>query len=143
MIVIRLATTEDRKGIDSINNEFRDHEYSHSSQYYDEAIAGQKIFVAIENDQVIGYLGYHILWGNTPFLELVQVTSTYQRKGVGAQLLAELANKLKADGYNNLISSTEKINDIGNAFHKKRGFQAIGELDMIYGKEVFYLKKLS
>lgn len=143
MAVIRLATTEDRVGIDKITGEFSNHEYSHSAQYFDDAIATQKIFIALENEKIIGYVTYHILWGNTPFIELLRVTSNYQRKGIGSKMFTALADKLKADGYNTLISSSEKINEIGNEFHKKQGFQPIGELDMIFGKEIFYLKRLS
>lgn len=142
MFQTRFATAKDRNGINKITKEFSDHKYSHSSQYFDDAITTQKIFVALDNKEIIGYIIYHVIWGNTPYIELLRVTSQYQRKGVGSQLLSKLENKIKTDGYNSIVSSSEKVNAVGNSFHKKQGFLNIGELNMIYGKEVFYLKRL-
>lgn len=142
MLQIRIATLNDRAGIDKITEEFSDHGYSHSSRYFDEAISTQKVLLALEDEKVVGYLTFHIIWGNTPYIELLRVSSSYQKKGIGSKLLLELEKKLKADGHEVLLSSSERVNDVGNNFHKKYGFDPIGELNMIYGKEVFYKKNL-
>lgn len=142
MLSIRLAQLTDRKGIDRITKEFSDHEYSHSSGYFDEVLSAKRIFVAEENGKVVAYLTYYIIWGNTPYIELLRVTSPYQRKGIGRKLLSALEKELKKKGYKVLLSSSERINKIGNIFHKRAGFKPIGELNMIYGRELFYKKKL-
>jgi hypothetical protein len=49
---------------------------------------------------------------------------------------------LKTKGYKELLSSSEKVNKVGNTFHQKQGFKTIGRLNMIYGIEVFYRKDL-
>jgi len=139
---IRIATIADRTVINRITEEFSDHEYSHSASYFEESLLTQKIILATFDKKIVGYLIFHIIWGNTPYIELLRVSKKYQRKGIGAELLRELEKKLKADGYKVLISSSERINEIGNAFHQKLGFETIGQLDMIYGKEIFYKKKL-
>ncbi len=143
MLVIRTAKSTDRSGIDKITKEFSAHEYSHSVSYFDEALARRRIFVAQAEKKIVGYLTYYIIWGNTPYIELLRVTSAYQRKGIGSQLVGALEKKLKADGYKALLSSSERINKIGNIFHQKLGFKTIGELNMIYGEEIFYKKKLA
>ena len=142
MLQIRTATLSDRAGIDEITEKFSEHGYSHSSRYFDEAISTQKALVALEDEKVVGYLTHHVIWGNTPYIELLRVTSLFQRKGIGLKLLSELEKILKAGKHEVLISSSEKTNKVGNDFHKKSGFKPIGELDMIYGKEVFYKKVL-
>ena len=142
MLAIRTAEPTDREGIDKITEEFSDHGYSHASSYFDHALISQKILVAVDGDRIVGYLTHHIIWGNTPYIELLRVTVHFQRKGVGLKLLSELEEMLKAAKYGVLISSSERTNDVGNHFHKKSGFAPIGELDMIYGKEVFYKKEL-
>lgn len=142
MLKIRFAADTDRIAIDQITKEFDDRAYPHASSYFDEVIKNQKILVAVEDAQIIGYLIYHIIWGNTPFVELIYVTKEYQRIGVGLQLLTDLERKLKTLGYTVVISSSEQKNEIGNTFHKKHGFESIGTLDMIYGKEAYYKKKI-
>jgi len=142
MLQIRIATLSDRKGVDQLTEEFDDHEYSHAPSYFDEAISIEKILVAIESKQIVGYLTYHIIWGNTQYIELLRVSSSYQKKGIGSQLIQTLEKKLKSMGYKAILSSSEKNNSIGNTFHRKLGFHRIGELNMVYGKEIYFKKGL-
>lgn len=142
MLVILTAGKSDRQGINQITNEFSDHEYSHTPSYFDEAISTNKILIALVAKKVVGYLTYHIIWGNTPYIELLRVTVEYQRTGVGSLLVRELESHLRNKKYKVLISSSEKVNKVGNIFHEKLGFQKIGEVDMVYGVEVFYKKEL-
>ncbi len=142
MLRIRTAKLADRSAINKITNEFSDHEYTHAPSYFDDAISSHKILVALTENKVVGYLTYHIIWGNTPYIELLRVTSQSQRQGIGTHLLHELEMKLKSDKYKVLLSSSEKVNNIGNIVHQKLGFRPIGQLNMIYGKEIFYKKSL-
>src|SRR5581483_7550402 len=142
MISIRYAMREDRSGIDKITKEFSDHEYSHSPKYFDDAINSNNILIAIYQGKVVGYLSFHIIWGNTPFIELLRVTASFQKQRIGSNLLSEFEGKMKEMGYGAILSSSELVNNIGNKFHIKRGFKVIGELTMIYGKEKFFLKSL-
>ena len=123
-------------------NEFFSNEYSHSEAFFKEGITSGRVLIARNGDRVVGYLIYEILWGNTPFLALLKIAPDFQGKGVGKKLLSTLEGKLRKDGYRALISSSEAVNQAGNEFHIKSGFQNIGTLEMIFGKEVFYKKEL-
>ena len=142
MLVIRVAKASDREEIDQITKEFSDHEYSHSPKYFNEAISSQKLLVALIENKVVGYLTYQLIWGNTPFLELMRVTLSQQNKGIGSELLRKLEIILKKSGYKVLISSSEEVNEVGNAWHQKKRFEPIGQLKMIYGVEIFYKKEI-
>ncbi len=143
MISVRFAANEDRLGIDKITKEFSDHEYSHKPKYFTDAIETNNILIALHDKTVVGYLSFHVIWGNTPFIELLRVVASHQKQGIGALLLSEFEKNMRSEDYDEIVSSSEKINEIGNSFHKKQGFHSIGELDMVYGKEIFYLKSLS
>ncbi len=144
MINARLADESDMVGIRKIVEELDDdREYSHPLSYFDKCLNSGHLLVADQDDEIVGFLAYHIVWGNTPFIELVQVPSAYQKKGIGTLLLATLEGILKSQGYPTLLSSSEVVNDMGNSFHQKAGFVSIGILDMVYGKENFYSKQIS
>ncbi|MBI3576871.1 GNAT family N-acetyltransferase [Candidatus Gottesmanbacteria bacterium] len=142
MVKIRIAAPSDRKGINQITKEFNRHDYSHAPSYFDQAIAAKKIFVAILAGKVVGYLTFHVIWGNTPFIELLRVSEKYQKKGIGRLILAQLEKKLRRQSYSVLLSSSEEVNEVGNVFHKQMEFRPIGSLKMIYGTENFYKKSL-
>lgn len=140
-IEIREASPVDLRSISKINELFSA-TYSHREEFFREGIMFNRAIVACENDIVIGYLIYEILWGNTPFLALVRVVPEARRKSVGTKLLSSLEERLKKENFTVLISSSEEVNKSGNEYHKKTGFKNIGTVEMIYGKEVFYRKDL-
>lgn len=143
MINPRLADEPDMAGIRKIVEELDDdHEYSHPPSYFDNCLNTGHLMVADEGGEIVGYLAYHIVWGNTPFIELVQVPSAHQKKGIGTLLVTALEGILKSQGYSTLLSSSEVVNDMGNGFHQKAGFVSVGILDMVYGKENFYRKEI-
>lgn len=135
------AKESDFAAILTVNESFFN-AYSHDDSFFKEGITAERVLVAFHGQDVAGYLIYQILWGNTPFLALVRVLPEFRGKGLGTQLLSLCEEKLKKEGYEALISSSEKSNPEGNAFHTKMGFTSIGTLQMIYGGEVFYKKHL-
>ena len=141
-IIVRIATSSDRSGIDRITQEYSEHDYSHAPKYFDESISTQKIIISELHTEIVGYLIYHIVWGNTPYIELLRVSAPYQKKGIGSQLLQYLEEILKKGAYDSVLSSSERVNVVGNNFHERNGFKTIGSLQMIYGEEVFFRKDL-
>lgn len=139
---IKSATNNDLAAIEKINRMFADKVYSHSEDFFSEGIKGGRVLLACVGEQVVGYLIYQVIWGNTPFLALLRVLPEFRGQGVGSALLGALEEKLKKVGYSALISSSEKENPDGQSFHQKLGFENIGELEMIFGWEVFYKKRI-
>ena len=111
----------------------------HPISYLDTRINEKRVFVARNHEgDAVGFLIYDIWWGNCPFIELIKIRETYQRRGVGMQLLSAVKSELKAKGFSKLISSTEVINPLGLNFHEKAGFQKLNSLDLPHGEEQFY-----
>ena len=137
------AIGTDIESIIAVNKKFSpDHEYDHPRSFIKESIEHKRILVSKKNDQITGYLLYQILWGNTPFLALIKILPDFQAQGLGSDLIKNFEIKIKADGFKKYISSTEKSNKAAQAFHMKNNFKNIGHLNMIYGEELFYSKKI-
>ena len=139
---INLAGRQDLPAIESINKHCEDKEYSHVDSFFEQGIDGHRVFVAYKDGKPAGYLIWQLLWGNTPFLALLRIIPECRGEGLGSELVEMLCYELKEVGFKALISSSEAVNEGGKKFHEKMGFEQIGELDMIFGKEVFYKRTL-
>lgn len=138
---IILATRTHIQACIKINSEFGT-PYDHPEWFIAESIEHGRVFVAEERGIITGYLLYQILWGNTPFLSLIKVSKKFQHQGIGQLLLQFFLKEMKKLGYKKVISSAEKVNEQGQKFHHRNNFVPIGELQMLYGDELFYSKNL-
>lgn len=111
---------------------------SHPESFVARKILQNQTFVAFNEENPVGFLFFEILWGNTPYLELLKIKEEYRRQGIGFKLLESCISELKNLGFKFLNSSTETINDLGKGFHQKYGFKEIGKLQMQHGEEIFF-----
>src|ERR1700739_3371289 len=128
-IQISQAEQSDLDSILAINQHFS-YLYSHEESYLQQQIAAGRVFLARSGEQVVGYLIYELIWGNTPFLALIRVLPEFQRKGIGSALFKELERALKQSGFKALVGSST-AGEIGNEFQVKMGFKKIGTLPLI------------
>lgn len=110
----------------------------HPDEFWDTRITEKRVFIAKDNNQSIGLLCYTTWWGNTPFLELVHIQDSYQRRGIGRSLLQEMAKEVRSKNFKKLISSCEQDNDDSHAFHNALGFIKLNSLELPHGEEQFY-----
>jgi len=127
-------STEDLANIFGGNIPIKDHPLS----YINTRLQEEHIFLARMDNQPAGFLIYDIWWGNCPFIELLKVNETYQRKGIGKELLSAAIKEIKSKNFTKLISSSEVVNDMGLSFHKSFGFSPLKTLDLPHGEEQFF-----
>lgn len=139
---IKWADSADYELLKLVNQHFQEKNYSHTDQFFEQGIEGGMVLVAYFENKPAGYLIYQVLWGNTPFVALLRIMPEFRGEGLGRKLIEISEQKLKGEGYEGFISSSETINDGGKAFHDKMGFVEIGKLQMIHGEEVFYKKMI-
>lgn len=115
----------------------------HPESYFDSRIRDKMIFIAKIEQDVVGFLIYTIIWGNTPMIELIKVKPEYQRQGIGKKLLrAALKEISERVPYKVVLSSSEVVNKNGNLFHEKMGFLPSSVVTMFHGEERFYTYNL-
>ncbi len=101
------------------------------------------LIIAEDEEQPVAYLWMCLLWGDTPFVNLVRVMSDRQREGVGTALYQFLEENLRKEGHDLLVSSSQETNDGGRVFHEKLGFRECGVWELEgRDKELFFEKKL-
>ena len=116
--------------------------YHQSDSFMKESVMSWRVFVIAWKDGIKGFLLYQELWGNTTLLSLLKVHSSFYQKWIGTKLLEYFEEYLKKQWITSYMSSTMPDNAWAQVFHKKKGFQYIGTLDMHYGDEIFYRKEL-
>ena len=142
-LIIRKATSKDVEGCQNIDSQMG---FNTLQTIFDEAVKSHRLFVAIENGSVVGYLRYGYIWdGEVAYIQMIRVHKTHQKKGVGRELVQTLERNLKETNVFLVLSSTDESNKNSYKFHIALGFQACGQLaiNKDQQQEIFFKKKLS
>jgi len=117
-------------------------DYENPDSFMKESIQWGRVFVALEWEQVVGFLLYQVIWWNTLFIALIKIHPNFQQQGIGSKLIKFFGERMKQEGYTGYISSTGDDNPWSQIFHQKVWLSHIGTLEMSFGGEVFYRKDL-
>lgn len=90
-------------------------------------IEERRVFVAINDGVVIACIRYNLFWDLIPFMNLIEVKESEQRKGLGTKLLAFYEKHLKESGYKKCLTSTFS-SEGAQHFYRKNGYKDIGGL---------------
>lgn len=137
---IRIWEHNDLVSVLEINAEV---DYWNPDNFMSDCINDKSVIVATIKGEILGFLLYQKLWGNTPFLALVKVKEKHQRKWIWKRLVEFFEEELIKQEFESYISSTELKNIDSQKFHDKLWLSSIWKLDMTHWKELFYIKELN
>lgn len=104
------------------------------------------VYVALRDDEPVGYLRLEWLWSKLPYIELIFVLEPHRRAGVGWALLAHVEAEAASRGHAALYSSSQADEQEPQAWHRQRGFEECGLLAGLNEGgvgEVFFRKSLA
>jgi len=134
-ISIRIATAEDADSI-------AQHDKHIATEVLSKKIDRQEVYVAYDGDELIGWLRYSLFWDNTPFMNMIYLLPEHRGEGNGRQLVEFWEERMKAQGYRTLMTSTQQ-NESAQHFYLHMGYKAIGgfalpgdEYEIILAKEI-------
>ena len=87
--------------------------------------------VAREDDEVVGYVGSQSVMGEADMMNLA-VRPDWRRKGIGAQLVSCLIEKLKSNDVYSLTLEVRASNEPAKRLYKVMGFQQVGRRPNYY-----------
>lgn len=89
------------------------------------SIRRNRIYIAEDNGQFVGWLRYNLFWDNTPFMNLLYVIEGYRGKGFGRQMVRFWEKEMKRQGYRTLMTSTQ-ADEYAQHFYFRLGYEAVG-----------------
>lgn len=101
-----------------------------------------RVYIAEENDNFIGWLRYNLFWDNTPFMNMLYIIDSYRGKGFGKQLVEYWEEQLKIMEYKTAMTSTAS-DEYAQHFYNKLGYSTVGGF-LPFGEsfEIILMKKL-
>lgn len=84
-----------------------------------------RIYIAEENGEFIGWLRYNLFWDNTPFMNMLYVFEEYRGNGIGRQLVEHWEKQMTLLGYDTVMTSTAS-DEYAQHFYMKLGYKVIG-----------------
>ncbi|EOL46081.1 hypothetical protein RV11_GL001193 [Enterococcus phoeniculicola] len=113
-----------------------------SKEKIKEKIERQEIFLAKENNKIIGFLRFNYFWDELPFINLLFVEADHRKQGIGSALMNAFEQQMKELGYSQILLSTQSDEE-GQHFYRKLNYTDCGAL--LLSKEpteLFFVKKL-
>jgi len=105
-------------------------------------IESKEIYIVQENNETVGWLRYNFFWDNVPFINMLFLLEQYRRKGIVKKLVHYWEEKMKGQGYKNVLTST-RSDEEGQHFYRKLGYMEIGGIKYLdEPMEIFFYKKL-
>ncbi len=139
MIRVRLATEDDFEYCRKVDfPEVKDHLLRQSIQ-------NDWIYLVELNQMFVGYARLEFIWLTVPYLALIRIEKTHQRKGAGTALVTRIFKDLKDQGHQNIYTSSEVMEPEPQEFHRRSGFMECGLIAGMNEKgigEIFFVKKL-
>lgn len=99
--------------------------------------ADGEIFVAEENNKIVGYITTQIdRYTKNGSIPNLAVLPEYQKRGIGKCLIEKALDYFRSEGM--LLAKIETLeqNEVGKCFYPKMGFQEVA-------RQIHYVKKLS
>jgi ribosomal protein S18 acetylase RimI-like enzyme len=119
-----------------------EHEKHISEKILKNKIENLELYIAENNDKIIGWLRYNLFWDNIPFLNMLYFLEEYRRMGIGSRLVKYWENEMRQKGYKIVFTSTLS-NEEAQHFYRKMGYKEIGGIkyldepyELIFQKEL-------
>lgn len=117
-MLIRFAAPDDMEQLTEYDKHI-------AKQELENSIRLNRVYIAEENDRLVGWLRYNLFWDNTPFMNMLYLLEDCRGKGFGTQLVQYWENQMKLLGYEVVMTSTQS-DEYAQHFYNKLGYSAIG-----------------
>ena len=106
------------------------------------SLAAGRVLVAYEGGHFAGWMRWNLFWDEIPFLNMLFLLEPYRGQGLGRALMAEWEARMRAQGYERVMTSTQ-ANEYAQHFYRRLGYADIGAfalpgdpLELIFAKDL-------
>lgn len=84
-----------------------------------------RVYIAWEDDRLVGWLRYNLFWDNTPFMNMLYILDGHRGKGYGRALAEHWETQMKAEGFHTVMTSTAS-DEYAQHFYHRLGYTTVG-----------------
>ncbi|MGN1249414.1 MAG: GNAT family N-acetyltransferase [Candidatus Spyradocola sp.] len=88
-------------------------------------IAERQVLVLLDGETFAGWLRWGLFWDEHPFMNLLYLLEPYRGKGLGRQLVEDWERRMKAEGHELVMTSTQ-ANECAQFFYRRLGYEDAG-----------------
>ena len=114
MLEIRYATESDKPFWFMLDRHLSESEFTLK-------VRDKRGHIISSDDKPIGIMRYNLFWDNTPFLTLIYIEETEQRRGFGRQAMLHWEDEMRGLGYKMVMTSTQ-ADEQAQHFYRKLGY---------------------
>ncbi|MEM9501594.1 MAG: GNAT family N-acetyltransferase [Pseudomonadota bacterium] len=121
------------------------HDRSVSQDWVRRCIMLQEYLVLEDDRQEIGFIRWSRFWGEIPYMDMILIEPSFRNCGAGKLLYQHWEDEMVRLGVNLLMTSCERDEPAPLRWHRKNGFEIVGEVEfpgLQESKEVFLAKRL-
>lgn len=118
MFKMRFAENNDKEYWYTIDRHLPDKEF-------EKKVRDKMGYIILDDEKPIGVLRYNLFWDNTPFLTLIFIDWSYQKKGFGHKAMSFWECEMKKLGYGMAMVSTQ-VDEEAQHFYRKLGYKDCG-----------------
>jgi len=120
MLDIRVATMEDLALL-------LRYDWHIGGQEYSRIIPLGRVLLAYDGERFVGWLRYGLFWDEIPFMNMLFFLEAERGKGFGRALVSDWENRMRAEGYKRVMTSTQ-ADESAQHFYRKLGYCDTGAL---------------
>ena len=140
MLHIRYATEQDKPFWFQLDSHLPESKYTCQTQT-------KQSYIICTNDTPVGIMKYNLFWDHIPFLNLIILEESAQRKGFGRQAMLLWETEMRNLG-NPMVMTSTRVDEQAQHFYRKLGYVERGSLCLdntpfAQPQEIFMLKVFS
>lgn len=120
MLDVRIATMEDLALL-------LRYDWHIGGQEYSRIIPLGRVLLAYYGERFVGWLRYGFFWDEIPFMNMLYFLEEERGKGFGRALVNDWENRMRAEGYRRVMTSTQ-VDESAQHFYRKLGYRDTGAL---------------
>lgn len=120
MLDVRIATMEDLALLLRFD-------WHIGGQEYSRIIPLGRVLLAYDGERFVGWLRYGLFWDEMPFMNMLYFLEEERGKGFGRALVNDWENRMRAEGYRRVMTSTQ-VDESAQHFYRKLGYRDTGAL---------------
>lgn len=90
-------------------------------------VRDKRAYIICARNKPIGIMRYNLFWDNIPFITLINIKETYQRKGFGKKAMMAWEDEMRNSRYKMVMTST-RVDEQAQHFYRKLGYSEKGVL---------------